>query len=363
MSLIIFILVLVVLILVHEWGHFIAAKKTGMRVDEFGIGFPPKVWSIKKGETEYSLNSLPIGGFVRIYGENLDDVSKDDDRSRSFSARPKWAQAIVLVAGVFMNVVLAWAIYVAIFISGMPTQVDEVNASPTAQLFLSSILPGSPLSETIKPGTQVLSIGNDNETIESPTPTAFRAFVESSAEQELNMKYQFAGEEGVVTFVPQAGLLAEDPERVAAGVALALVEQKKYGLFQAMWKAADFTWYGLTAITIGLTSYIAEAFMGEADLSQVAGPVGIYGMVSDAAATGWVPLLMFTAIISLHLAVLNLLPFPALDGGRLVFVAIESITRKPINPVWAGRINALGMIILLVLIAVVTWSDIMKLLG
>jgi regulator of sigma E protease len=363
MSLLIFIVVLVILILVHEWGHFIAAKKTGMRVDEFGIGFPPKVFSVKKGETEYSLNSLPIGGFVRIYGENLDDVSQDSDRSRSFSARPKWAQAIVLVAGVFMNVVLAWAIYVGIFMSGMPTQVDETSASSDAQLFLSAIMPGSPLAETIKPGTQVLSISSEEDRIEFPTPTAFRGLVEVSSGQELVMQYRYAGEEGVVNFIPQAGLLRDDPDRVAAGVALSLVEEKNYGFFEAMWKAADFTWYGLKAITIGLTSYIADAFVGRADLSQVAGPVGIYGMVSDAAATGWVPLLMFTAIISLHLAVLNLLPFPALDGGRLVFVAIESITRKPINPVWAGRINALGMIILLLLIAVVTWSDIMKLLG
>ncbi len=363
MSLLIFIAVLVVLILVHEWGHFIAAKKTGMRVDEFGIGFPPKVWGIKKGETEYSVNALPIGGFVRIYGENLDASAEDKDQPRSFAARPKWAQAVVLVAGVTMNVVLAWFIYVGIFMAGMPTQVDEAAASPNAQLFLNSILPTSPLAEVVKPGAEVLALSGEERNLESITPSAFRAFIETSAGEELILSYRYAGVEDAVTFTPQAGLIADEPERVAVGVALALVEQKDYGLLAAMKEATSFTWYGLKMITIGLTSYIADAFRGQADLAQVAGPVGIYGMVSDAAATGIVPLLMFTAIISLHLAVLNLLPFPALDGGRLVMVLIESVTRRPINPVWAMRVNAAGMIMLLLLIALVTWSDVMKLIG
>ena len=359
----IFIVVLVVLILVHEWGHFIAAKKTGMRVDEFGIGFPPKLFGIKKGETEYSINALPIGGFVRIYGENLDASEEDKDQPRSFAARPKWAQAIVLVAGVAMNIVLAWAIYVGIFMTGMPTQVDEAAASEQAQLLLSSVLPTSPLAGAVKPGAEVLALSGAGRTLESITPSAFRDFIAASAGEELTLTYRFAGVEESVTFTPEAGLIAAEPERVAAGVALALVEEKNFGFFTAMWEAAEFTWHGLKMITIGLTTYIADAVRGQADLSQIAGPVGIYGMVSDAAATGIVPLLMFTAIISLHLAVLNMLPFPALDGGRLVMVAIETVTRRPINPVWAMRINAAGMIMLLILIALVTWNDIMRLIG
>lgn len=363
MSLLIFIVVLVVLILVHEWGHYIAAKKTGMRVDEFGIGLPPKVVGFKWGETEYTLNALPIGGFVRIYGENLDASVEDKDQPRSFAARPKWAQAVVLVAGVTMNVLLAWVIYVGVFLTGMPTQIDEAEATPSAQLILNSVLPNSPLASVIKPGAEVLALSQAERSLEQVTPSAFRAFVENSANQEILLTYRYAGEVATTSFTPVAGLIESEPDRVAVGVSLALVDDKDYSLWGAMVQAADLTWYGLKAITIGLTSYIAAAFQGEADLSQVAGPVGIYGMVSDAAATGIVPLLMFTAIISLHLAVLNLLPFPALDGGRLMMVAYEAVTRRPINPVWALRINAAGMIMLLILIVLVTYNDFMKLLG
>ena len=148
MSVILFLLVLFVLVLVHEWGHFIVAKKTGMRVDEFGIGFPPKLFSVKKGETEYTFNALPIGGFVRIWGENFADAAEEKesgiDVSRSFAARPKWAQALVLIAGVTMNILFAWFLFSLTYMIGLPTVVDEADATSAAELSIMDVLPDSP---------------------------------------------------------------------------------------------------------------------------------------------------------------------------------------------------------------------------
>ncbi len=144
MTILLFFGVLFVLILVHEWGHFITAKKTGMRVDEFGIGFPPKLFGVKRGETEYTMNLLPIGGFVRIFGEDAAGAAESADYARSFIARPKWAQAIVLVAGVTMNVLFAWFLFAIVLMVGLPTAVDEATATPEARLVVASVLPGSP---------------------------------------------------------------------------------------------------------------------------------------------------------------------------------------------------------------------------
>jgi regulator of sigma E protease len=184
MSVLIFFLVLFVLILVHEWGHFIAAKKTGMRVDEFGIGFPPKVFGVKKGETEYTFNLLPIGGFVRIHGENPAAPLKDEPE-RAFGARPYWAQAVVLVAGVTMNVIFAWVLFVMTLMIGIPASVEESKIGPDSVLYISGILPGSPLAESVKPGSSIVSLKvGDNEVSGPLTPTIFSEQVSQSAGQK-----------------------------------------------------------------------------------------------------------------------------------------------------------------------------------
>jgi regulator of sigma E protease len=362
MSIILFFLVLFVLILVHEWGHFIVAKKTGMRVDEFAIGFPPKLFSIKKGETEYSFNALPIGGFVRIFGENLDTAKDTLDQPRSFAARPKWAQALVLVAGVTMNVIFAWFLFAATFMIGVPTAVDEASATPASVLYVSGILPGGPLDGVVSPGAKVLSLSSAEETLETPVPSTFTAFVQKYSTEELTLTYSLADEEKTVTVKPVSGLISSEPDRVAVGVSLALVEDVQQSFGAALVSASVATLTGLRDITVGLFKLIADSVRGVADFTQVAGPVGIVGMVGDAASFGLTSLLTFTALISLNLAVINMLPIPALDGGRLVFVAIEAITRKPISPIWAGRVNLVGFALLMILMVVVTWNDIARLL-
>jgi len=366
MSILLFFLVLFVLILVHEWGHFIVAKKTGMRVDEFGIGLPPKLFGIKKGETEYTFNALPIGGFVRIWGENYEDKAtlteaQELDKARSFSARPRWAQALVLIAGVTMNILFAWFLFSLTFMLGVPTAVDETTAGDSAQLYIANVLPDSPAAD-LPVGSVVNEVTVGDETIANPTPSEFTQLVSANDAEPVSLTYTYSGEVSSVELLPAQNVIPDQPEQFAVGVSLTLVESISQPFFTAILNGLYATGNGLVAITNGLYGLISQAFVGEADFSQVAGPVGIVGMVGDAAAFGLTALLTFTAVISLNLAVINLLPFPALDGGRLVFVAIESITKKAIPAVWAGRLNLIGFGILMLLMIAVTYNDIIRLL-
>lgn len=359
---IIFIAVLFVLILVHEWGHFIVAKKTGMRVDEFGIGFPPKLFGIKKGETEYTINAMPIGGFVRIFGEDAHGAESSSDYERSFIARPKWAQALVLIAGVTMNIIFAWCLFVLVFMIGLPSVVSEEDASPNAQLIVAEVLPESPAAEELTMQAVITGLSRGDETLTELTPTAFSEFVAAGGETPVTVSYRSEGNDMQVELTPAADLLPEEPERPIIGVSLALVDTVSVGPITAIKDATVSTVGTLQAIVVGLSKLISQMFAGTADYSQVAGPVGIAGLVGDAAAFGFTSLLMFTALISLNLAVINMLPFPALDGGRLLFVAIESITRRRIDPIWVLRLNGFGLILLIALMLAVTYNDIVKLL-
>lgn len=370
MSVILFFVVLFVLILVHEWGHFIVAKKTNMRVDEFGIGFPPRLLKKQWGETLYSLNALPIGGFVRIWGENYEDkkegeegaeIAVDSDSSRAFSARPKWAQALVLIAGVTMNVLFAWFLFTLTFAIGVPTAVEEATAGPDAELYIAQTIPDSPATALL-PGSVILEVKSESETLTHPTPSAVTELVTNTAGAPLLVEYRFGDSTETIELVPVQGLIANDPERYAIGASLALVEIQSQPLHTAMFNGLKMTYEGFTGISVGLYTLVKESFVGTADFSQIAGPVGIVGLVGDAAAYGFTALLTFTAIISLNLAVINLLPFPALDGGRLLFVAIETITRRPIPPEWAGRLNLVGFALLMILMIAVTYNDIARLL-
>ncbi len=361
MSIILFLAVLIVLILVHEWGHFIVAKKVGMRVDEFGIGFPPKAWGIKWGETEYTINWLPIGGFVRIFGENPDETEAlSVDAARAFSARPKWAQALVLIAGVTMNVLFAWFLFTLTFMIGVPSAVDGEAATDRAQLYIADTMPNSPAA-ALPSGVTVTSVTAGDAVLDTLSPDAFTAFVADTAPAPLQITYENNGVAETVEIVPVQGLDESNKERYLAGVSLALIDTVQYPIMTALQLATVTTYEALVSISVGLGSLVVATFTGVADYSSIAGPVGIVGMVEDAAAFGFTALLTFTAIISLNLAVINLLPFPALDGGRLVFVAIEAVTGKRIPPVWANRVNLVGFGLLMLLMVAVTYNDIIRL--
>lgn len=360
MGVLIFIAVLVVLILVHEFGHFIVAKWSGMRVDEFGIGYPPKLFGKKIGETEYTINALPFGGFVRIYGEDAEDKGND---ARAFSKRPRILQALVLLAGVSMNVLLAWVLFIIVFLSGSPQALapDEIAQATNPQLTVLSVLPGSPAARAgLQPGDVIVSGITDTGVFSSLDPDRFTTFVRNSGES-ISFSVQRGDADLDIAISPEEGVISSTPAARAIGVSVAPVGIIQLSFIQSIVRATRTTIELLKNITVGIISFLYHAATLSADFSQISGPVGIAGVVATTSNNGLIPLLSLTAVISLNLAIINLLPIPALDGGRLVFVAIESIIRRPIPAIFARTVNTIGFALLLLLMVAVTVSDIGKL--
>ena len=394
MSVLIFLLVLFALILVHEFGHFWAAKRTGMRVDEFGIGFPPKLIGIKKGETEYTFNIFPIGGFVRIWGEDGTDVPsspvaseasdrrserseageggedittdekiKDENSERAFSRKPKWSQAFVLVAGVAANILFAWFLLSIVFAVGTPQVVDEAEAGANAKLVVLETLEGGPAdSAGVQSGAVIEKLETKDAALASLTPTDFISFVGDHQTEGLTLTYTVGDEQFTSYITPVLGTIETEPDRPAIGIVLGMTEVVSYPIHEAVFEGLKRTVTMLGAITVAILTLLKDALTLNADLSQVAGPIGIVTITGEVSALGVVPLLLFTAIISLNLAVINILPFPALDGGRLLFVAIEAVKGSPIKPQLAYALNALGFVLLILLILVVSYNDILRIL-
>lgn len=367
MTLFIFLAVLVVLILVHELGHFIVAKKSDIRVDEFGIGFPPKIVGKKYGETEYSINLLPIGGFVRIWGEDPTEEHADDspENKRSFVKKPLYIQALVLIAGVTMNVFLAFVLFTVANLIGIPTaaeSTDEAKYLENPRLLVSTVMSESPAEALLRPADEIYGMRGENSvfTAERPyAPTAVSDFI-SQTDGPITFEVIRKNEKVSFTIEPEKGILPENPDVRAVGFSMMLVGTEAFPLHIAIIEGAKRTFVSFADVSVGLYTFLGGIFTGKSDFSQISGPVGIVGLVGDAAALGFVWLLVFSAVISLNLAVINLLPFPALDGGRLVFVAIEAVTGRPIKPIIATRVNQFGFIALLALMLIVTFQDVLK---
>ncbi len=364
MSILIFLGILFILVLVHELGHFAVAKWTGMRVDEFGIGFPPKLFGKKYGETEYTFNLFPVGGFVKIYGEDgSPQVSSELSDSRSFTSKNKWAQAAVLVAGISMNILLAWVLIAFAFGIGVRSSVSESEATENAQLIVSNVLPESPAAKaTLVPGATIQEVKAGNTTLEKLAPSSFTAFIAEHAQDPITVAYTIGSELRVVQLIPEKGIIPDKLDQPAVGVALSLVDTVSRAPLEAIGEAFTYTVSSIYQITLGIGGLLYDAIRLQADFSQVAGPVGIVGLVGEASAYGITALLMFTAFISLNLAVINILPFPALDGGRLLFVGIEAIKGSPIKTQYVAMLNTAGFFLLILLMVAVTWNDIARIL-
>lgn len=371
MSVLLFIAVLVVLIVVHELGHFLVAKWFGIRVDEFGVGYPPRAFVFGRWKgTTYTLNWLPFGGFVRIFGEHDDGSLTDEEKKEAFVHKHRGVQALVLVAGVIFNLVFAWMLFTATLMLGAPVQVSEAQATPEdTRLVVSSVVTGSPADTAgLMAGDEIVMIAAaaQESSLESLLPSTVSAFIQEHPGEALTITYirePAATTTQTLTIIPAQGVLSDAPSAPAIGIAMALVAERSLGLFSALWQALLGTWNALHTVTVGLTSFFASAAIGSANWSDIAGPVGIAGLVGDASSVGFVYLLYFTAFISINLAVINLLPLPALDGGRLLFVAIESVIRRPIPPVIAGSLNVVGFTFIILLMLVVTYHDIVRLIG
>ncbi len=364
MSILIFIIILAVLILVHEFGHFIVAKKNGIRVDEFGIGFPPKLYGKKFGETEYTLNLFPIGGFVKIFGEtpNEESISGPDSR-RSFVHKPKWVQAAVISAGVFFNILLAWVLISIGFMIGLPTPVDVAPASGTIRdvsVVVTSVLPESPAEIAgLKTGDRISSYGRTGQLVSAPQISDIQSRIADSFGNEVIFGITRGKETLTLPIVPTEGIIDEG---FAIGISMSDIGIVSLPPHLALWEGGKLTATLTSATFLGLIGFFGGLFSGSADLSAVAGPVGIVGIVGDAASFGFVYLISLAALISINLAIINLLPFPALDGGRLLFIIIEIFKGSAIKPHIANTVNAIGFGLLILLMLVITYNDIVRII-
>jgi regulator of sigma E protease len=367
MNILIFFVILLVLVIVHEFGHFITAKKFGIRVDEFGFGFPPRAMKLfRKGETLFTLNWLPFGGFVKIFGENPDDENtKGPDAARSFVNKPKWQQAIVLFAGIFANFLLAWLLFSVGFMSGLPTSVGSElkgHKLENVNLVVVSVSPKSPAeSAGLKSGDKIISVKSSFDVLNEINPETVKAFIVSHKNIDIQMSY-VRGKDTTVHDIKLTSEIKTPGSDPMIGIAMDQIGTLKLPIVPAMIEGMKLDWSVTKSTVVGLYKLVADGLRGKGDISSITGPVGIVGIVGDAYQFGFVYLLSFAALISVNLAIINLIPFPALDGGRLLFLLIEKIKGSRINPKFANMANTVGFAILILLMLFVTYHDIVKLL-
>lgn len=328
------IIFLSILVLIHELGHFLVAKKFGLLVEEFGFGLPPQIWKKKIGETIYSINALPFGGFVKIYGEDREEKAEKD---RSFASLPIKKRSLIIFAGVLMNFLLGWLLISIIFSIGIPQAIlitkVELN-SPAAEIGLQA-------------GDKILSAGADN----------FIKFIDEHRGQEIVIKIERNGEIKEFKTIPRI-----NPPSGEGALGIALMESglAKQKFLSSIWEGLKTSVEIIQAVFAAIFDLITKAFVGKASLEQIAGPVGIVKITAQAGTLGFVYLLQLLALISLNLVVINIFPFPALDGGRLLFLLIEKIKGSPLPIKFEKYANAVGMAFLLFLMAIITIKDIIR---
>lgn len=359
-TILVFILILTVLVLIHEAGHFVVAKIFGIKVEEFGFGFPPRIFGKKIGETIYSINALPIGGFVKLYGEDEAGAgrlkvkvqkSKFKNISRAFFARPAWQRALVIVAGVAMNFVLS------VFLLSFLFAFVGVGV-PGNKVVVENVVAGSPADHG------GLKTGDVVESLNGVKITSTQQVIDETKKylgQKIDLRVNSKGVEKDVFITPRVEYpKGEGPMGVAISQNF---EVKKYPWYQApivgVKEAINTSWLILTAFG----SVIYQLFTQGAIPKEVAGPIGIAQLTGQVVQVGPFAVLSFISVLSLNLAIINVLPIPALDGGRLFFILIEAVTRKKVHPKFESYAHAVGMALLLALIALITIHDLTRVLS
>ncbi len=335
-----FVFVLSLLILAHEIGHFVAARRVGIRVVEFGIGWPPRLISRRFGDTLYSLNLLPLGGFVRMFGEF------GGAEPGSFMSKRPAERAVVILAGVAMNVLIAPLLFSIAFMLGEPEY--------TGRILVQEVVAESPAAAAgLLAGDRILTI-ND---LAITSMTLLREQIGNTQEgKPIRLSIEREGSRQTIEVTPEYN---PQIERLAVGVVL-LPEHtiKRYWPWEAAWRGILRTGEMFAIIGLGVASLIQGTEEGD-----ILGPVGIASLTGQVARSGISQLLTFTGFLSINLAIINLLPFPGLDGARFVFTVIEMVRGRPINPKREAAINFAGIVILLTLIVLITYRDIMRLVG
>jgi len=383
LTIIIFILVLSVLVFGHELGHFFTARLFGVKAEEFGFGFPPRAigwyknrfgkWrrvignrsaeSLAESEHEnlhpghkatiYSLNWLPLGGFVKIKGEGGEGKEDKD----SFAGRKLWQRAIILVAGVVMNVILAWFLFTVGYLIGLPQSTDTLGAGARVtepQVVIAEVMPNTPAAAAnLKAGDIVLRVAGASVATEKN----LQDMMASRANQATELTIKRADQTMMLSVTPTA----PGGGRATMGVAIFAAGLVSYPFFNAIWEGLRTAGLLIAQIVVALVTLVGHAFAGQNVGAEFAGPVGIASITGQAARLGFTYLLQFVALLSLNLAIVNFLPLPALDGGRLLFLLIERIKGKPVRREVENIIHNIGFWLLIALIILITYHDLRKL--
>lgn len=369
MTILLFFIVLSLLIFAHELGHFLLAKRFGVGVEEFGFGLPPRLWGRRIGETVYSINLFPFGGFVKLKGEfGRDETNKSGvDGSggadegevlgfgggRSFSAAPKTRRILIIVGGVLGNLLLAYFLLAVLFGVGYPAFSGRVKVL--------EVVKDSPAEAAeLKAGDYLLEING----VVIADPRQLVEETKKRAGSAVKLKVEGGGgEERRTTLVPRAN----PPEgQGALGVRIKAegkIAYKKYSWLEAPRLALFETGAVLREMLSGWRTILGNLFFKREVPEEVAGPVGIYTLTGEAASLGFNVFLQFVAILSLNLFLFNLFPLPALDGGRLLFIGFEALFGRKISPKVEYWVNSLGLAFLIAIFVLVTIQDISRFFG
>jgi len=372
-TIVLFLLILGVIVFFHELGHFMMAKLYNVKVEEFALGFPPKIFGIKKGETEYRLNWVPLGGYCKIVGED----GEEKDNPRSFGSKSIFQRFQIISAGVLMNFFLAFVIFSFIFMIGFPQDItgknlsiikadensgqasviiDEENAKSVkdVKIQISEIVKDSPADwAEIKIGDTIVQA--DEVKINSIED------LQNYTQENLGEPIVLSITRGKESFTKEIIPRENYPENEGAlGVSLAQTAVVSYSFLEAIKQGFEYTVHLTIFIIMAFASIIWGLITTGKTVAEVSGPVGIAVMTQQAAAMGFLTVLNFTALISVNLAIINALPLPALDGGRMVFLIVEKIKGSPLNQQWEAKANNFGFMLLMALMVVVTFKDVAK---
>lgn len=385
LTIIAFVVILGILVLVHEIGHFVAAKRSGVRVFEFGIGFPPRIcglqrvvkidengnqkksWKVVWGKhkmsdeedpnanknTVYSINWFPIGGFVRLKGESGEEA----DASDSLASKPGWRRALVLSAGVLMNYILCIVLIAIGYMIGLPQALEGLPDDAQVRdkkIQVVSVLDNSPAqSAELQIGDAVISLDGK----ELASINEIQGYVDQKIDTSVGLVVK-RGQEEINKEIRPTRL--EETGRGGLGVGLIETGVISYPVHTAIWKGTETTLVLTKAIVVAFAGLIKDLLVVRQVTVDVAGPVGIAVMTGQVARMGFIYLLQFTALLSVHLAIINILPIPALDGGHLLFLLIEKIRRRPLSQKIEAALNNGFFLLLMLLILVVTVRDVAK---
>ncbi|MFA6518418.1 MAG: M50 family metallopeptidase [Candidatus Shapirobacteria bacterium] len=349
MDIIIFVIALSILVLVHEFGHYLAAIKTGVLVEEFGLGLPPRIFGKKIGKTIFSLNWLPIGGFCRLYGEDGDKKEKN-----AFNNKNPWQKGLIVLGGVLMNLVMAVVIFSVVYsILGVPKETDVVkiigvtknSPAETAGLKEGDVILAVEQKPITKSAELIEEVGKYKNKFVKLKVESFKSKVIGEVEVEVREN-------------PPAG-------EGAMGVAVSNTEMVKlpwYRFYEGIGAGFKEAYYWGRVIFGGVTKMIGGLLLGQVP-KDVAGPIGMFQATSSIKQSqGMLAVIHFFGIVSVNLAIVNILPFPALDGGRIIFVLYELIAKKRVNQRFEVLVNNVGMMVLLGLLLLITVGDIGRVL-